>query len=941
MSKPAIHLRGVRVHNLRDIDLDIPRGELVVVCGVSGSGKTSLALDTLYAEGQRRYIESFSPYTRQFLEQLDKPDADRIEGIPPAIAVTRSVPQASSRATVGSATETLDYMRLLWARVSKLFCHQCGQAIEQDSPESIVRVLLDLPDQNRFLITVPFSVASDMELESTLEELRARGFVRGLWQSEFVDLSSPLKFSGASADLMVVVDRLVGGQTSAERLTDSIESAYELGGGSCRILIEGDASSLGSSEDIAGRKWARYDYSRQLRCVPCDVEYPEPEPRLFSYNSPLGACPTCEGFGSIQVRDMDLIVPDPSKSLRDGAIAPWNTPAYSHELQELLALAPHYDIPTEVPFRKLSPKHLELITQGIPEEDFGGLDGFFKWLERRKYKMHLRVFYNRWHSYLECPDCNGDRLNPIPLAWKIEGNNIATVCQWTIEQARQWFDDLHLSDDQAAIAQGLLGEIRSRLGYLAGVGLGYLALQRPLRTLSRGEAQRVALTTALGSTLVNMMYVLDEPTSGMHPSDVERLSGCIQGLRQRDNTVVCVEHDEVMIRKADELIEIGPGAGDYGGQLTFQGNFDEMLESEESITAPFFTGQRGVLTESKRRPPNRGKIKLVGASGNNLKDVTVEFPLGLLCVVTGVSGAGKSSLVQETLYGAICRRKRKESARPLPYVDLLGDGQIDDVIMVDQTPIGKSPRSNPVTYVKAFDEIRSVFASTIEAKTHNYTASHFSFNVDGGRCERCKGDGVLSIDMQFMADVYVKCPECHGQRYRKEVLAVLYRGKSISDVLGMSVRQAFSFFRGQVKVQSRLKPLMDVGLDYLRLGQSAITLSSGEAQRLKLASYTTQLKRHRTLFILEEPTAGLHFADVIQLIDSFDALISVGHSVVVVDHNPRLMKAADYIIDIGPGAGEQGGNVVAQGSPEEVAGCEDSVTGRYLRSLLAESADAD
>ena len=487
----------------------------------------------------------------------------------------------------------------------------------------------------------------------------------------------------------------------------------------------------------------------------------------------------------------------------------------------------------------------------------------------------------------------------------------------------------------------MLVEIRSRLGYLAGVGLGYLALQRPLRTLSRGEAQRVALTTALGSTLVNMMYVLDEPTSGMHPSDVERLSGCIQGLRQRDNTVVCVEHDEVMIRKADQLIEIGPGAGDYGGQLTFQGNFDEMLESEESITAPFFTGQRGVLTELKRRPPNRGKIKLVGASGNNLKDVTVEFPLGLLCVVTGVSGAGKSSLVQETLYGAICRRKRKESARPLPYVDLLGDGQIDDVIMVDQTPIGKSPRSNPVTYVKAFDEIRSVFASTIEAKTHNYTASHFSFNVDGGRCERCKGDGVLSIDMQFMADVYVKCPECHGQRYRKEVLAVLYRGKSISDVLGMSVRQAFSFFRGQVKVQSRLKPLMDVGLDYLRLGQSAITLSSGEAQRLKLASYTTQLKRHRTLFILEEPTAGLHFADVIQLIDSFDALISVGHSVVVVDHNPRLMKAADYIIDVGPGAGEQGGNVVAQGSPEEVAGCEDSVTGRYLRSLLAESADAD
>jgi len=505
VSKPAIHLRGVRVHNLQDIDLDIPRGELIVVCGVSGSGKSSLALDTLYAEGQRRYIESFSPYTRQFLEQLDKPDADHIDGIPPAIAVTRTVPQASSRATVGSATETLDYMRLMWARVSTLYCPGCGQRIEQDSPESIVRHLMQVTEGRRYLVAVPFRVTSAADLESRLEELRNRGFVRGAWQSDFVDLGDRLSLDGPSDELLVIVDRLTGGRASAERLTDSIESAYDLGGGRCRLLIETDSADAASTCEMAGRLWLQQDYSRQLRCEKCDLEFPEPEPRLFSYNSPLGACATCEGFGSIQVRDMDLIVPDASKSLRDGAIAPWNTPAYSHELQELIELAPHYDLPIDIPFRKLTPEHLELITRGVAEEDFGGLDGFFKWLERRKYKMHLRVFYNRWHSYRECPECHGARLNQFPLAWQLNGHPISTVCGWTIEEALNWFASLDLTDEQATVAHGLLEEIRSRLGYLCDVGLGYLALERPLRTLSRGEAQRVALTTALGSTLVNMI----------------------------------------------------------------------------------------------------------------------------------------------------------------------------------------------------------------------------------------------------------------------------------------------------------------------------------------------------------------------------------------------------------------------------------------------------
>lgn len=945
MSEPVIRLRGVRVHNLKDVNLDLPRGRLVVVCGVSGSGKSSLALDTLYAEGQRRYIESFSPYTRQFLEQLDKPDADHIDGIPPAIAVTRTVPQTSSRATVASATELLDYLRLLFARIAQLTCPDCGRKIEQDSPDSIVSALLKLPEGLRFCVAAPKPISDANEAAAVQDQLTQQGFVRGIWRGRTLDLTTAQSaidvssHQGPGAELDVVIDRLRLGQVSVERLTDSIESAYEAGVGRCAIWLEGIWNEATVTE-LDGAPWSRWIFRRRLGCDACGIEFPTPEPRLFSYNSPMGACPQCEGFGSVQTRDMDLIVPDPNKTLKEGAVAPWNTPAYSHELRELLALAPDFDIPTDIPFRRLTEPVLAKIVHGVPERDFGGLDGFFKWLERRKYKMHLRVFYNRWHSYRTCEVCKGTRLGRFALAWKLSDRNLAEICRSTIEDAAHFFRSLDLEPSRAEVAQGLLHEIRSRLGYMVDVGLGYLTLERPLRTLSRGEAQRVALTTALGSTLVNMLYVLDEPTSGMHPRDVERLQGCIRRLRDRGNSVVCVEHDETMIRGADQLIEVGPGAGDHGGRITFQGTCEQMLEDPESVTAPYLTGERGFLGQQSRRATCHGWIKLVGASGNNLRHVTVEFPLGVLCLVTGVSGAGKSSLVQETLYGAICRRKRKECDRPLPYEDLLGDGQIDDVVMVDQSPIGRSPRSNPVTYVKAFDEIRSVFAAIVEARTRNYTASHFSFNVDGGRCERCQGDGVLSIDMQFMADVYVRCPECHGRRYRREILAVKYRGKSIADVLEMSVRQAFSFFRGQTKVQLRLKPLMDVGLDYLRLGQSATTLSSGEAQRLKLAAYTTQLKRSRILFVLEEPTAGLHFSDVVQLLDTFDALLAVGHSLIVVDHNPRLMRAADYLIDVGPGAGVHGGTIVAAGTPEHVAACPESVTGQHLARLL-ESREMD
>ena len=651
---------------------------------------------------------------------------------------------------------------------------------------------------------------------------------------------------------------------------------------------------------IDGRPWRRLGFSAQLACEDCGIEYPQPEPRLFSFNSPLGACPECEGFGNVIGIDMDLVVPDPNKSLAEGAIAPWNTPAYEHELQELLALAPDYDIPTEVPFKELDQRHLALITRGVPERKFGGLEGFFAWLERRKYKMHIRVFLSRWRSTRTCPSCNGTRLRPEALAVRVGGKNLGEICALKVRDAAAFFRDLQLPAWEQQVGRMMLEQVQARLGYLEEVGLGYLTLDRPLRTLSGGEARRVALTASLGSSLVNMLYVLDEPSIGLHPRDINQLIAAIKQLRDRGNTVVVVEHEESMIRAADQIVEIGPGAGERGGRIVFQGTPEEMEKSPDSLTGDYLAGRRGVGANPRRRPPNHGWIRLAGARGNNLKGVSVEFPLGMLCLVTGVSGSGKSTLVEDTLYPALCRRLRKDAPKPYPHDDIFGDGQIDDVIMVDQSPIGRSPRSNPVTYLKVFDEIRNVFADTVEARTRNYNAGHFSFNVDGGRCTACQGDGYIQIDMQFLADVYMRCAQCNGTRYRDEILDVTYRGRNIADVLEMTVREAFTFFRGQTKVQARLKRLIDVGLDYVQLGQPANTLSGGEAQRLKLAGYMSSAKRGRCLFILDEPTTGLHFFDIVQLLDCFDALLAVGHSLIVVEHNLQMMKAADYIVDLGP-----------------------------------------
>jgi excinuclease ABC subunit A len=685
---------------------------------------------------------------------------------------------------------------------------------------------------------------------------------------------------------------------------------------------------------IDGRPWRRISFSTQLACEDCGIDYPVPEPRLYSFNSPLGACPNCEGFGNVIDVDMELVVPDPGKTIREGAVAPWNSPAYAHELEELLALADDYGLPVDVPFSQLGPEHLALVVGGVPERNFGGLDGFFAWLERRKYKMHIRVFLSRWRSYRPCPECGGSRLRPEALATQVGGRNIAQIAAMKISEAAAFFRGLELSDYQRQVGRMMLEQVTARLAYLEAVGLGYLTLDRTLRTLSGGEMRRVALTSALGSSLVNMLYVLDEPSIGLHPRDIRQLIGAITDLRDRANTVVVVEHEEAIIRAADEIVEIGPGAGERGGRVVFQGTPRAMQETPESLTGDYLAGRRGVSAPGRRRQPNHGWIRLAGARGNNLKNVTVEFPLGMLCLVTGVSGSGKSTLVQDTLYPALCRRLRKDAPKPYDHDDVFGDGQIDDCLMVDQSPIGRSPRSNPVTYLKAFDEIRAVFAETVEARTRGYTASHFSFNVDGGRCSECQGDGYVEIDMQFLADVYMRCSQCGGTRYRDEILDVTYRGRNIAEVLEMTVREAFTFFRGRPKVQARLKRLIDVGLDYVRLGQPANTLSGGEAQRLKLAGYMSSAKRGRSLFILDEPTTGLHFSDIVQLLDCFDALLAVGHSLIVVEHNLQMMKAADYLVDLGPGAADEGGRVVAKGTPEMVSRAPESITGRFLAEVL-------
>ncbi len=976
----TIAIRGASTHNLRDVDLDLPRNQLIVFCGASGSGKTSMAIDTLYAEGQRRYIESFSAYTRQFLDQLDKPDVERIDGLPPAIAVTRSAGGRSNRTTVATATEVADHLRLLFARIGETTCPDCNLPVRQDSIEAIATAVAAELTQAGGTTKAMLGFEVDLSEEDAathVAELIEAGYVRavvnGVTESLTPELLGRLAPEGT---LTVIADRLTAGKIDVARITESIEAVLEGGDGACVAFIsqedsrrespspvfgggargggknpcdgspppltpppkgEGDTPTL----SIDGRTWHRLPFDTRFRCNPCGREFRLPEPQLFNFNSPLGACELCEGFGSVVETDMDLVVPDPSKTLREGAIAPWTTPAYEHEREELLALADDYNLPVEVPYRELSEEHIRMIVEGVPEREFGGLNGFFKWLERRKYKMHLRVFLSRWRSYRPCEACGGARLSPEALAVRVGGLNFAQLSAMEVRQAISWFSQLELPVSEQQIAQAILADVQARLQYLEEVGVGYLTLDRTLRTLSTGEAQRVGMTATLGSNLVDMLYVLDEPSAGLHPVDVGALTQAITRLRDRGNTVIVVDHEEETIRSADELVEFGPQSGVEGGQIIYQGPPNEVIHCRVSRTGDWLSGRRAIRScASTRRSTKQGVITLQGARGANLADIDIEFPLGVLVVVTGVSGAGKSSLVRRTLFPALAERLQDKSSpakeakheadRPLPYAQLLGSQQIDEVVLVDQQPIGRSPRSNPVTYIKAFDPIRALFAEQPDAQTHGFTASHFSFNVDGGRCETCKGAGHVEIDMQFLADIFMKCRDCEGRRYRREVLEVRYRGRDISEVLDMTALEAFRFFRGHKKVQAKLKSLVDVGLNYLQLGQPANTLSGGEAQRLKLAGRLATKQAARTLFILDEPTTGLHFSDVQQLIDCFGALLDVGHSLLVIEHNVQMMMGADWIIDLGPGAAANGGKIVVQGTPEKVAACKKSVTGQAL-----------
>jgi excinuclease ABC subunit A len=940
LSVPPIQVRGVRVHNLQSLDLDIPRGKWVVVCGVSGSGKTSLAMDTLYAEGQRRFIENFSAYTRQYLERWEKPDYDSIDHLPPAIAVGQHTVSRSNRNTVGSASELNDYLRLLFSKCANPICPHCQTTIQEHSPQSVADRCQQFPVGTKTILCFRKEWSDWADLAFQLHELQQAGFLRLVVGDRLVhlgreDRATLSEHFGEHRQAWVAVDRLTAGSDPG-RWLDSLETAFHWGDGQILILEALGESDTGSRMDLVvdGQAMRAHWFSRRRRCPSCDLDFPDPDPRLFSFNSPLGACAHCEGLGEISELDWNKIVPDSSLSLAQGAIACWNTPAYQHELRELLDLARDYRLPVDIPVAELRPEHWKLVQQGVPEREFGGLEGFFRWLDRHKYKMHVRIFAHRWRSYRACPACQGQRLNSMALAYRLAGLNLAQISSMEIDQLRVWFTEWSTQPSEIPKPKDLCSQIASRLDFLAAVGVGYLSLDRPLRSLSSGEAQRVALSASLGASLTSMLYVLDEPTKGLHPIETESLVQAILRLRDRGNTIVMVEHDTRMIEACDWLVELGPGAGTRGGQIVYADTPDRITRADTPTGRHLAKRKRSmVIAEDSllaRRPPS-GWLRLVGARGNNLQQIDVDFPLGVLCCVTGVSGAGKSSLVMDTLHGAVRRKIGMSPVATLEFVGLELQGSLEDVVLIDQESLPRSSRSNAATYLTILDEIRQVFAKTIDARTSQFGPTHFSFNHELGRCPRCEGDGCLKIDMQFLADLEIECPECKGNRFRSEVLRVKYRDRSIAQVLQMPAQEATDFFRTEPKVRKRIQPLLDVGLDYLPLGQSTSQMSDGEAQRLRLAGFLAASGRGKTLFLMDEPSTGMHPADIQQLLGCFGALVEQGHSLILVEHDPWIMMASDYLIDMGPGASRQGGRVVASGTPEVVLKSADSRTAKVLR----------
>ncbi|HEY3092859.1 MAG TPA: excinuclease ABC subunit UvrA, partial [Vicinamibacterales bacterium] len=950
-------VRGARTHNLKNVDVTLPQGKLVIFTGVSGSGKSSLAFDTIYAEGQRRYVESLSAYARQFLERMEKPDVDRIEGICPAIAIRQKNSVRNPRSTVGTTTEIHDYMRLLFARVGRTFCRQCGQEVVRETAEIVAKRLAELPAGTRVMIgfqipvvAIPAATAKEAAADSdavdevlegveaevakparngngvdaigeTLDALQRRGYGRLLVDDRAVPFDdidrAALKVRTA---LDVIVDRLTIEGDLRSRLTDSIETSYREGGGAAFAVVFGGDQG-------------RLEFSERFECRSCGIAYETPQPRLFSFNNPFGACPTCHGFGNIIELDMALVIPDPTKSINQGAIEPWSKPHYRAQLAELKRAARKSGLSLDVPWSELTDEERTFVIEG--DGAYDGIRGFFRWLERKKYKVHVRVFLSRYRGYLACPDCGGARLRREARDVRVGGRTIDAVSALTVREAQQFFTDLQLTEKESAVAEKVLREIRRRLSFLGDVGLDYLTLDRLSSTLSGGESQRINLATSLGSALVGTLYVLDEPSIGLHSRDNRRLIDILQQLRDQGNTVLVVEHDEDMIRVADHVVDIGLGAGEQGGRVVYSGDYPGLLQEPRSLTAKYLRNELAIPVPSPRRKGLSHKIRLKGATEHNLKDVDIEVPLNALTCVTGVSGSGKSTLVHDVLYAAIKRAKGDWDRRVGSYRELLGLEYITDVVLVDQTPIGRTPRSNPVTYLKAFDPIRELFALTKDAKARGLTASHFSFNVPGGRCEACQGEGEVRVEMQFLADVFVPCEQCDGKRFKPQVLEVRYKGKTVHQVLEMTVREALAFFSTSPKVLRRLQVLDEIGLGYLRLGQPATTLSGGEAQRIKIAAHLASFGGERLLYILDEPTTGLHFDDIAKLLAAFKKLVEAGHTLLVIEHNLDVVKTADYLIDLGPEGGEAGGNVIATGTPEQVAQVEASYTGQALRHVLA------
>jgi excinuclease ABC subunit A len=961
MSNESIVVRGARVHNLKNIDFEIPHNQLTVVTGVSGSGKSSLAFDTVYAEGQRRYVESLSAYARQFLERIEKPDVDVIDGIAPAVAIRQKNTTRNPRSTVATATEIYDYLRLLYARVGRTYCLNCGQEVKKDTVDEVTERILALGEGTRVQVFFPLQpppkpsepekpkgrrtakkkpvkpAVDDSYLKERLFELRKRGYNRLYQNGRIVEFSTPesLLDLNFAEPVLVLIDRISVSPDSRLRIVDSIEQGYREAG---EVLFE--------TSPREGEPAQTFRFSQRFECKQCNIRYEEPEPRLFSFNNPFGACPRCQGFGNTIDFDLNLVIPNKTLTLAEGAIEPWTKPKYKPLATEMRRYARAANVPLDVPWQDLTADQQSFIIGG--DGKFFGVRGFFQHLERKKYKLHVRVFLSRYRGYSVCSECSGLRLRREARQVRVGGKDICQVTAMTVEGATRFFSQVELSRQQADIAGKLLEEINDRLRYLNDVGLEYLTLDRLSSTLSGGEAQRIQLATSLGSRLVGTLYVLDEPSIGLHSRDTTRLIKILHDLRDLGNTILVVEHDVEIMRSADRIIDLGPGAGENGGRLIASGTYDEIRHNPASLTGRYLNGELRIQPPAVRRTGTGRKIKLTGARAHNLKRVNVAIPLGMLVCITGVSGSGKSTLVHDVLYNALAAEKGQVTGGPGAEVERVEGGEwIDEVVLVDQSPIGRTPRSNPVTYIKAFDGIRELFASLPESEKRGYTAGHFSFNIPGGRCEACQGDGTVTVEMQFLADVELICEECKGTRYKPEVLEVRFHGKNIHDVLDLTIKEALHFFSGVPKIVEKLRVLEEVGLGYLRLGQSATTLSGGEAQRMKLGAHLQPRLRDigkprserdkrqpRMLYIFDEPTTGLHFDDVSKLLAAFRRLIEAGGSIVVIEHNLDVIKTADWVIDLGPEGGTRGGEVVAVGPPEAIADAPNSYTGRWLAHVL-------